>query len=69
MTTPRTSKDLAAIQQEVQRGLSAGDLNISESAFERLSQNIARAIARAVADHEQSTHSPQPEFGEEERPS
>lgn len=71
MTIDRTEIDLADLSREIRRDLHLRDLNMSERGFAQLSENIARAIALAVERHEAAVHGsgPQPDFGEEERPS
>ena len=65
MTRTRGSIELAVLADEVRRGIAAADLGMSDAAFEQLSQNIARAILRALAEGQ----SPRPDFGEEDRSS
>lgn len=65
MTSTRGSIEVAVLVDEIRRGIAAADLGMSDAAFDRLSQNIARAILRALAEGQ----SQRPDFGEEDRSS
>lgn len=59
--------DQARLVDELRRGFPTAPGGLSEDEFARLCDNLARAIMLAVASHETQQHSPEPEFGEEER--
>ncbi|HUZ00718.1 MAG TPA: hypothetical protein VMU89_10230 [Thermomicrobiaceae bacterium] len=63
MASTRGSIDLTGLAEEIRRGVSATALGMSEAAFQRLSDNIARAILRAVSEGQSQS----PDFGEEDR--
>lgn len=65
MTSTRGSIEVAVLVNEIRRGIAAADLGMSDAAFDRLSQNIARAILRALAEGQTQ----RPDFGEEDRSS
>ena len=63
LASARRSIDLAGLAEEIRRGVSATELGMSEAAFQRLSDNIARAILWAVSEGQSQS----PDFGEEDR--
>lgn len=63
VASTRGSIDLAGLAEEIRRGVSPTELGMSEAAFRRLSENVARAILRAVAEGQSQS----PDFGEEDR--
>lgn len=67
MVVQRGQIDPTQLAEEVRQGLSAKQLGISEDAFIQLSENIARAIQRAVIAHAEALHRAEAHFGEEPR--
>ncbi|MDI3339399.1 MAG: hypothetical protein QJR03_02585 [Sphaerobacter sp.] len=68
MTPERTQATLARVVEIIQRDLTAADLGLPEPVFQRLSENIGRAILHAVAAHVSDEHRPEADYGELERP-
>lgn len=61
------SIDTAKLVSEINRGLPAAPGQLSADEFNKLCENIARAIGHAIGEYDRSAKSPEPDFGEEER--
>lgn len=60
----RIESELQALVDTIRQGLPDSPGGLSADQFNRLCENIARAVIQAVSTHETRLHAQTPEFGE-----